>query len=991
VVLPITDIFIKQCDNSGIRFFINNFAAKRIPYMLRQRLLKSILIIFLLTACAPSTAPSQNSEISSWQDIFIISVDSANTPTLYDGDLDLNTDTRWVIDLDVSQLREDESTGILIYGTNDHGERPVLFWVYQAGGWNLGYAPISAPDYTFTEFSEQLTSPSQHFEITISNAGKTLEITNRTGFQYSHVFAEPLFANATRMGTETQVGPYATLKILSFSIQQKQTGVVALDPEVASLQPIAPTAIPLPVDRFHPLPALQSISAENISDLEPVATFQDANLLKVQVSDTRDRVAAVFNNGVQVYDLPELTPRSFITINLDQSSGRTTYQLSSDDKYLANVSNENESQVILWDLDSGTKACTLDFPGSVDLGSRGPLLMDFFPGSNLFLFNGRWVNAEGKSTNAVQLVDLGTCRKIFELGSRLLSQMAVSPDGSQVAYVKDERVILFGTQEQKESDLGEAANLRGLGFSADSKSVILGYSYVLKMVELATGNITAQMDVSLGRDSVYLYALQDGHRILIAANESNRIWDLEGNKNYSLGSDLIAAYRSHFDDYNGTLVTTESVWNLDTRNRVDLTNYPYGRSNSALSPDGTFLAVDSGYAPWQTDLLNAGTGQVLTRLPGERAPIRVGEFFLTSGSQQILVHRFESGEVTQTIIGAYMNGTSLSDTQALLWNARGEIFILDVIQGQIGHQATMPDFPLSSMLAPDYYTAAHDFPAWEESLGGDPSALLTGSGRNTVLVSSDRRTAIQQSGDQVQIFRLTDGDFLLTKENLLASYGFNGVWFQFVFSPDGKLVAGKTYSQLFIWDAHTGQQVRGFIGDDYLKSNWFNFGFSPDAGLFLIDSIQQKDRVLTILDVQTGRMVQSHSVAGCNLSIPFAVTPDGSQVYTVTPDCRIGLYVLEGWQNLKSFGGPYGGTKLALALSPDGKWLAVGYQQSLEIWDVATGMQVKKFSGLHTDNNQFIGDYSLTFSPDGKILIARYGRWFLLGSSTTLFGVPATP
>jgi WD40 repeat protein len=960
--------------------------------MLHQRLLKTVLILFLLTACAPATAPSQASEASPWQDLFVSPAGSSNTPTLYEGNLDLKTDTRWVVDLEANQLREDESTGIIIYGTNDRGERPVLFWVYQAGGWNLGYAPVSAPDYTFTEFFEQLTSPSQHFEITISNAGKTLEITNSAGFQYSHSFTEPLFANATRMGTETQVGPYATLKISSFSIQQKQAGTVALNPTVTLPQPTAaPTAIPLPVDRFSPLPALQSLSAENIPDLKPVATFQDANLLKVQVSDAQDRVAAVLENGVQIYDLPELTPRPFLNINLDQSSGRTTYQLSSDDRYLANVSKENEKQVIVWNLDSGTKTCTLDFPGSVDLGSRGPLLMDFYPESNLFLFNGRWVNAENRPTNAVQLVDLGTCRKILELESDFWPMMAVSPDGRQVAYVKDDQAILFKTEDQSETVLGESNNLRGLGFSVDSKSVILGYSYVLKMVELATGNVTAQMDVSLGRDSIYLYALQDGHRILIAGNDSNRIWDLAGNKNYALGSDLIAAYRSHFDEYNGTLVIAESIWNLETRNRVDLANYPYGRLYSALSPDGTFLAVDSGYAPWQTDLLNAGTGQVIARLPGERAPVPVGEVFLTSGNQQMLVHRFENGEVTQTIAGTYMNGTSLSGTQALLWTAQGEIFILDVAQGQISHQASLPDFPLSTMLAPDYYTAAHDFPAWEDSLGSDPTTLLTGSGRNTVLVSPDRSTAILQSGDQVQIFHLTDGNFLLTRENLLASYGFNGVWFQFVFSPDGKLVAGKTYSQLFIWDTQTGQQVRAIIGSDYLKSNWYNFGFSPDGGLFLIDSIQQKDRVLTILDVQTGQVLQSHSVAGCNLSIPFAVTPDGSQVYTVTTDCRIGLYDLDGWQNLKSFGGPYGGTKLALALSPDGKWLAVGYQQSLEIWDVATGVQIKKFSSLDTDNNQFIGDYSLAFSPDGKILIARYGHWFMLGSSSTLFGVPATP
>jgi hypothetical protein len=54
-------------------------------------------------------------------------------------------------------------------------------------------------------------------------------------------------------------------------------------------------------------------------------------------------------------------------------------------------------------------------------------------------------------------------------------------------------------------------------------------------------------------------------------------------------------------------------------------------------------------------------------------------------------------------------------------------------------------------------------------------------------------------------------------------------------------------------------------------------------------------------------------------------------------------------------------------------------------------VQVKKFSSLDTDNNQFIGDYSLAFSPDGRLLVARYGRSFFWGSTVTLFGVPVAP
>jgi WD40 repeat protein len=214
---------------------------------------------------------------------------------------------------------------------------------------------------------------------------------------------------------------------------------------------------------------------------------------------------------------------------------------------------------------------------------------------------------------------------------------------------------------------------------------------------------------------------------------------------------------------------------------------------------------------------------------------------------------------------------------------------------------------------------------------------------------------------------------------------------QFSFSADGKQVVGYTNSQLIVWDSQTGKQIKGVYGKKYLQGNLTDFGFSPDGSRVLVSSIRQDGRSLTILDVKTGAQVQSHEVPNCNLNIPYAVTPDDSQVFTITQDCQIGLFNITNWQEVKSFGGPYSGADLALALSPDGKLLATGQKQTLEIWDVDSGKLLFTVNDLDTHITNFIGDFSLAFSPDGKLLAVRYGRWFQIGSTITLFGVPVAP
>jgi WD40 repeat protein len=134
--------------------------------------------------------------------------------------------------------------------------------------------------------------------------------------------------------------------------------------------------------------------------------------------------------------------------------------------------------------------------------------------------------------------------------------------------------------------------------------------------------------------------------------------------------------------------------------------------------------------------------------------------------------------------------------------------------------------------------------------------------------------------------------------------------------------------------------------------------------------------------------VQSILVPDCNTRIQYVVTADSNQIVTLTSDCRIGLFNIADWQIVKSFGsapvGPF-----ALALSPDGKLLAVGYKQTLEIWDVNLGVLVKSIRDIDTQFKDYVGNFALAFSPDGTLLAARYSSsfWFPVESTVMLFGV----
>ena len=97
-----------------------------------------------------------------------------------------------------------------------------------------------------------------------------------------------------------------------------------------------------------------------------------------------------------------------------------------------------------------------------------------------------------------------------------------------------------------------------------------------------------------------------------------------------------------------------------------------------------------------------------------------------------------------------------------------------------------------------------------------------------------------------------------------------------------------------------------------------------------------------------------------------AFSPDGEVVYAAGGEAGI-VGIVRSWKTsdgtaLRSFEG-HTDAAYALAVSPDGKWIATGaYDQKIRLWDAATGKEIALLKGHNGAVN------SLSFRADGKVL-----------------------
>jgi WD40 repeat protein len=254
---------------------------------------------------------------------------------------------------------------------------------------------------------------------------------------------------------------------------------------------------------------------------------------------------------------------------------------------------------------------------------------------------------------------------------------------------------------------------------------------------------------------------------------------------------------------------------------------------------------------------------------------------------------------------------------------------------------------------------------WLFPLLGDKTFLYPADGY--VTFSPDGKTLAYGLGSTVELWDVA------AERKVLVLEGHEDLVNDITFSPDGKLLASGSGDTIVkeihdytvrLWDAATGEELHTLAGHaDSVKS----VAFSPDGKLLASAS---RDGTVKLWDVGTGQQARTLDHPKFVTAVTFS--PDGKTLASGCGDGMVRLWDVETWQEIYTLKG-YKQYVDSVAFSPDGKMLASGggdtdtssgeQSETVVLWDVATGQQVRVLGGAH---KSWVS--SVSFSPDGTLL-----------------------
>ena len=585
------------------------------------------------------------------------------------------------------------------------------------------------------------------------------------------------------------------------------------------------------------------------------------------------------------------------------------------------------------------------------------------------------------------------------LGKGGINVIQFSPDGTQLAVGSNIGIWLYDVETGEEKSLFKGA-CRFLAFSPDGRFLANGGEYgtdapKVQLWEIATGrevllpkvydtasalrfSSDGKMLVSVGGsgDAIISLDIETG-KVTVSPFFSPEPIGVFGTKNgvYAITRDKIAGGRK---DGKIQLWDTTTNKELPTlRGHIDLMPQPLDKPSPrgsrsknqvlavAFSPDGTLLAsgsMDKMVRLW--DLTNAGEWMTLQKHTSWTNVLAFSPDgrMLASGSTDKTVQLWNTttGEPLETLTG-HINGIT-----ALAFSPDGTTLVSGSADGMIRFWNIQTRDPLADRITghTQLMKAATFF---------EDSSTLASVAFNGVITLWDVKTSKKSTVHNTE----------------------HRDWFPtLAFSPDGtKLVslgvegtpvfgAGASFGHPFspwrashlirLTDVKTGRELATLRYVSGIRE----LTFSPDGKTVAFSGLGE----ILLWNTETGdeQAIPFADLANLGiLNIPtvlaLAFSPDSKWLVSGTSKGEIQMWDVATGEALVAFAKPQALGPRALAFSPDGALLAAGRRGHIHLWEVDTANKLFSIStGHRRDRPSTNSAELLVFSPDGEVLVSGF-------------------
>ena len=450
---------------------------------------------------------------------------------------------------------------------------------------------------------------------------------------------------------------------------------------------------------------------------------------------------------------------------------------SPDGKTLASSGDEWDSNIRLWDVQTGELLKTLKKRTAFeDFEGRDVNSVVFSPDGNMI------ASGSGNGTIRLWNAHSGEFIKYLEGHTKSVNSVVFSPNGNTLISTGEEGVCLWDVNTGEYIDEFQIHAVSA-AFSPDGKTCAIGSemgvfvrnAHTLQFLESLTRNRGSE-DKFRGKDIGSIGSVTfspDGNIIVSCGGNNIHLWNPQTNQ-------LLKTLIGHTESVNSVVFSPDGntiasagndrtirLWNANTREHIKtLMAHADSVSSVVFSSSGETIA--SAGNDRTIRLWNVNTGELLKTLTGHVEKVNTVAFSpdgktIASGSGRLVYHGI--GEDQGTCEGQEIR----------LWNAdTGEH-----IRTLTGHTSVVN----SVFFSPDGNTIA------------------SGSGHWMGYEST------YSAGEEIRLWNAHTGEHIKTLT------GHDVVVSSVVFSPDGKLiVSGTEGGEIRVWDAHTGEHFKSLKG-----------------------------------------------------------------------------------------------------------------------------------------------------------------------------------